>query len=117
MTWKHDIDVHIIFVNSKQAYDSIDRNTLYHIMYELAIPTKLIRLVKSIMDMDDTEATIRIQNQLTNYFRVSQILKQGYGLAPTLFNLELKYAIRPMDVGKENLLINKAISATGSLCR
>lgn len=59
--------------------------------------------------MDDTVAAVRIQNQLSDMFNISKGLKQGDGLAPTLFNLALEYVIRQMDIGKENLLTNKTL--------
>lgn len=45
--WEFDIDVYQLFVDIKQAYDSIDRNKLYAIMLDFDIPPKLVRLVKA----------------------------------------------------------------------
>lgn len=46
--WEFDIDVYQLFVDFKQAYDSIDRNKLYSIM-DFDIPSKLVRLVMATM--------------------------------------------------------------------
>jgi sorting nexin-29 len=45
--WEHDIDLYQIFVNFKQAYDSIKREKLYTATQEMGISNKLIRLVRS----------------------------------------------------------------------
>src|ERR1700761_1702839 len=45
--WEHNISIHHLFVDFKQAYDSIIRNVLFGIMEEFGIPSKLIRLTKA----------------------------------------------------------------------
>lgn len=47
--WEFDVDVFQLFVDFKQAYDSIDRSKLYMIMLDLDIPPKLVRLVRATM--------------------------------------------------------------------
>lgn len=47
--WEFNIDVHQIFVDFKQAYDSIDRTILYHIMLKFGISGKLVLLIKMTM--------------------------------------------------------------------
>jgi sorting nexin-29 len=78
-----------IYVDFKQAYDSIQRNKLYTVMYELGLPPKLVRLVRA--TMTGTEAQVKVQTELTDTFEIRQGLKQGDRLAPMLFNLALEY--------------------------
>lgn len=59
------------------------------------------------MTMESTEAHIKIQNELSNPFTITQRLKQGDGLAPTLFNISLEYVIRKMSVDKSGILFYK----------
>lgn len=47
--WEFDIDVWQLFVDFRQAYDSINRNALCKIMSELGVPSKLVRITKSTM--------------------------------------------------------------------
>lgn len=54
--------------------------------------------------MENTVASVRINNKLTGPFQISHGLKQGDELVPTLFNLALEPAIRKIDVGRGNLL-------------
>jgi sorting nexin-29 len=90
--WEFDVDIYQLFVDFKQAYDSINREKLYRILLTFDIPAKLVKLIKA--TMNNTKCRVRIGGQLTDEFMVSQGLKQGDALAPTLFNLSLEYVIR-----------------------
>lgn len=57
-----------IFVYFRQAYDSIQRQEVYDILYELGSPEKLVNLVKA--TTTDTEAYVKAQNQLTHTFKI-----------------------------------------------
>ena len=45
--WERNITVHQLFVDFKQAYDSIDRTAVFEIMTEYGIPAKLVNLTKA----------------------------------------------------------------------
>jgi sorting nexin-29 len=77
--WENNLSVHQIYVDFKQAYDSIQRKKLYTIMYEFGLPPKLVGLVRA--TMTGTEAHVKVQTELTNTFEIRQGLKQGDGLA------------------------------------
>ena len=79
--WERDIDVYQIFVDFRQAYDSINRDKLYTIMHEFGIPGKLVRLTQ--VTMQQTEAQVKVDSQLTEPINITRGLKQGDGLAPT----------------------------------
>lgn len=89
-SWEHNINVHQIFGDFRQAYDSIERNKL---MNEFGIPGA-INLVKATMTM----------NQLTHQLKVSRGLKQGDGMASTLFDISLEYDIRKTAINPSNIL-------------
>jgi hypothetical protein len=44
--YEFNINVHQLYIDFKQAYDSINRKKLYDVLREMQIPAKLIRLVK-----------------------------------------------------------------------
>jgi len=90
--WENNIKVHQICADIKQAYDSIDDDKLCTILCNAGIPGKLVRLIKA--TMKDAEAQVKVQGQLTEQLKIRQGLKQGDRLAPSLFNLVLKYVIR-----------------------
>jgi hypothetical protein len=50
--------VHHLFVNFKEAYDSVRRETLYNILIEFGIPRELLGLIK--MCLNETYNRVRI---------------------------------------------------------
>jgi hypothetical protein len=57
--YKYDIDIHCIFINFKQAFDSINRNKLHKSLYSLGIPRKLMNLIKD--SLTNTKGKVVIQ--------------------------------------------------------
>jgi hypothetical protein len=55
-----NIEIHVLFIDFKQAFDSVDRQKTMHILQELRIPNKLVRLIK--MTLQNTEASVKIEN-------------------------------------------------------
>jgi sorting nexin-29 len=109
--WEFNINVYQIYIDFKQAYDSIQWEKLYKIMHEFNIPHKLIRLVRA--TIKNSEAQVKIQAQLKEPFKIKQGLKQGDGLAPSLFNLALEYAIRKLTVNVKRMLEFQATQVVG----
>ena len=60
------ISIHLLFVDFKSAYDSIDREQMYASMSELNMPQKLIRLVR--MTMSYMQSQVKIQLKLSAPF-------------------------------------------------
>lgn len=46
---EYNIPIYHLFIDFKPAYDSIIRDKLYVVMYELGIPKKLVRMTKATM--------------------------------------------------------------------
>jgi hypothetical protein len=61
--YEFNINVHQVYIDFKQAYDSMDRKKLYDVVREMQIPAKLIRLVK--ITLKNTKAKIRVQGQVS----------------------------------------------------
>jgi sorting nexin-29 len=93
--YEHNEDLHMIFADFKQAFDSIDRYKLYQVMEDMKIPYKLIRLVK--MTMKNTIARVKVTNKLSNSFTFNAGVRQSDSLSTTLFNLALHYAVQKID--------------------
>jgi hypothetical protein len=62
-TYEFNVDIHQLFIDYKQAYDSINRQQMYKIMKEFGIPEKLINLVK--MTLRRTLNKVQISGKLT----------------------------------------------------
>ena len=46
---KHGLDLHVLFIDFKHAFDSINRKRLFEAMDKMGIPQKLIRLTRMTM--------------------------------------------------------------------
>lgn len=109
--WEFNIDVYQLFIDFKQAYDSIDRGKLLAAMLDFEIHPKLVRLVGC--TMQGTRCQVKVDRELTSGIEVSQGLKQGDGLAPMLFNLALEYAMRRARADTRATFMEKSVQITG----
>lgn len=109
--WEYNIDIYQLFVDFKQAYDSIDRERLYTVLLDFNIPHKLVRLIRT--TMMNSRCTVKITQAQTNTFEVSQGLKQGDGLATALFILALESIIRNTPVDVNAMVTSKSRQIVG----
>ena len=65
------IEMHVLFIDFKQAFDSVDRQKTVQILQELRIPSKLVRIVK--MTLQNTEASVKIENLIGCRIRKNQL--------------------------------------------
>jgi len=90
--YEYNKELHMISVDFKQAYDSINRDQLWIALANLGIPNKLIRMIK--ICNSNTLCKVRWQGELSLHFEVKSGLKQGNTLSPILFNLALEKVVR-----------------------
>ena len=81
-----------MFIDFKQAFDSIFRDRLIEDMKRMEIPSKLIRLSK--MTMDGSQAKAISNGRLTRPIKIEIGVRQGDALSTTLFNIVLDGAVR-----------------------
>jgi hypothetical protein len=82
--YEYNIEMRVLFIDFKQAFDSVDRQKTIQILQELRIPNKLVRLIK--MTLQNTEASVKIENLTSKPFFVSSGVRQGDPLSATIFN-------------------------------
>jgi hypothetical protein len=91
-SYEYDIELHILFIDFKQAFDNINRRSLVEQMQQMKIPEKLIKLTK--MTMDNSKARISTTEGVTNEINIERGVRQGDALSTTLFNIALDGAIK-----------------------
>ena len=106
--WEYNKTSYHIFVDFRQAYDSVHRASLWNILKSFHIPAKLIRLIQ--MCYTNTKCRIRVGGEYTRPFDIQGGLKQGCPLSTLLFNLVLEWIMRhtpqtetPMHIGNATL--------------
>lgn len=77
-----------MYIDFKQAYDSVDRGKLFQAMIELGIPKKFVKLTK--MRFKNTQITVKIKGAFPDQFRIETRLRQSDVLSVTLFNIFLE---------------------------
>lgn len=98
--------IYALFVDFKQAYDSINRERLYEIMKKLGVPTKLVRLVK--MTLEGSTNKVSYNGETSDAFIVRQGLRQGDPLSTVLFNVALEKIIRDSGINRCGTLFTKS---------
>ena len=98
---EQNVSLYSTYVDLTKAFDTVSRDGLWKIMRKYGCPTKFVSLVRQFHD--EMEARVQDDGEYSEAFPVSNGVKQGCVLAPTLFSLMfsamLSDAFRDGDVG------------------
>ncbi|KAI8500865.1 hypothetical protein Bbelb_216830 [Branchiostoma belcheri] len=85
-----------------KAFDTVSRKSLWMILERLGCPPKFIRMV--IQLHEDQRGQVRSNNDLSEHFPITNGVKQGYVLAPTLFTIFFSMMLQQAteDLGDED---------------
>jgi hypothetical protein len=72
--WEYNEAVHQLFVDFKNAYDSVRKEVLYNILIEFGIPIKMVRLL--LMCLNETYSRVLVGKHLSDMFPIRNGLKQ-----------------------------------------
>lgn len=97
----------MVFVDYKQAYDSINREELWNTLTYFGIPKKYVNMVK--LCSNKTECKVKFLGEFSSAFEVKSGLRQGDALSPTLFNLGLEKVIQEINHSHQVEVVNKEI--------
>jgi sorting nexin-29 len=100
-------ELHLLFIDFRQAYDSINRKELWKGLELLGIPKKYINLVK--ICNEKTICKIRYLQNYSKTFEVKSGLCQGDALSPTLFNLVLEKIVRDANEQRSMDIIGESV--------
>jgi hypothetical protein len=82
------LDLHFLFIDFNQTYDSIGKTHFYEILKESRTSKKLVNLIR--MKLLDSDGKVNTQGQLTEETGKERGLRQGDALSTTLFNSVLE---------------------------
>ena len=102
--WEYNKNLYQIYIDYRQAYDSIHRTSMWQILKEYGIPQKLITMIKACYN--NSKCCIKLGKKTSAPFTVESGLRQGCMLSPILFNLVLEMAIRATAHIHQGALIN-----------
>jgi len=91
--------VHQLFIDFKEAYESVRKEVLYIIN-----PKTLVRLIK--ICHSENYSTIPAGKHLSDMFLIRNGFKQGDTLSPLLFNFAVGYTTRRVQVNQDGLKLN-----------
>lgn len=106
-----NITTHHLFVDFKAAYDTVNRQELWNIMYEFNFPSKLIRLLKA--TLNGVQCYVRVAGNLSTPFESVNGLRQGDALSCILFNVALEGVIRRAGIQTGGTIFNRSIQIIG----
>jgi len=92
---EYKIELNELFIDFKQAFDTVYRSQMIETLKLMEIPNKLIRLIK--MTMQNTRAVVETVHGRSENFSINTGLRQGDALSTLLFNLVLEGIIRKLD--------------------
>jgi sorting nexin-29 len=89
--YEYNTDLHMLFIDFRQAFDSIYRNQLFMALESYGIPEKIIRLIK--MTLSDNTSKVLVANNSSKHFNISTGVRQGDALSAALFNVALNMVL------------------------
>ena len=107
--YEYNTEMHVLFIDFKQDFDSVDKQKTIQTLQELRIPNKLVRLIK--MTIQNMEASVKIEILTSKPFSVSSGVHQGDPLSATIFNLILNSVIKKLNLRGDVSLKLKQIAA------
>ena len=97
-----------MYVDYRQAYDSIHRPALWNILRYFKIPEKLIRVIRSLYN--NSRGRVKVAGELTEVFGVETGLRQGCPLSCVLFNLTLEWILRHTPPSQDAVCMTNGVS-------
>ena len=77
--------LYVAFINFKKAYDTVNRNILWSVLFHSGFQGKTLRNLKAMCR--SVQASVMSKSEVSGYFECFQGLKQGCVASPVLFSL------------------------------
>jgi retron-type reverse transcriptase len=109
-----NIELHNVFIDYTQAFDSTDRNKVLDNLKYCDVPIKLISLVA--LTLEDSKAIAKVNNEYSNKFEVHRGVKQGDPLSATLLSIAIDVIIRKLDIrGNFSSRLKQCVAYAGDI--
>ena len=82
---EQNVDLYMTFVDLTKAFDTVSRDGLWKIMAKFGCPPRFIAMVRQFHD--GMQARVQNDGEFSEPFEVTNGVKQGCVLAPTLFSM------------------------------
>ena len=82
---EQNVDIYMTFVDLTKAFDTVSRDGLWKIMAKFGCPPRFIAMVRQFHD--GMQARVQNDGEFSEPFEVTNGVKQGCVLAPTLFSM------------------------------
>ena len=103
---KKDTPLYLCFIDLTKAYDSVDRTLLWDVLARFGLPLRMPAVIRQFHD--GMQACVRLNDgECSDEFDVGQGLRQGYVLAPLLFNI---FFTAVLHVAEKRFLADAAIT-------
>ena len=81
---EHNLPLFLLFIDCEKAYDKVNRDELWEIMYN-KIPKCLLNTTKCIYR--NTKVRIKFNDGISEPIHINKGVRRGCGLSPVLFNI------------------------------
>ena len=82
---EQNMGLYATFIDLTKAFDTVSRTGLWLILERLGCPPKFLQMVMQLHE--NQRGQVRLTGDLSEPFRISNGVKQGCFLAPTLFSI------------------------------
>jgi sorting nexin-29 len=93
---EYNIDLHNIFIDFSQAFDTVNRDAIYNSLTKYNIPDKLTKLIK--LTTLRTKMKVKVNNSYCEWFEIKTGVKQGEPLSSLLFSVVLDSVITSLEI-------------------
>ena len=93
---EYNIDLHNIFIDFSQVFDTVNRDGIYNSLTKYNIPDKLIKLIK--LTMQRTKMKVKVNNSYSEWFETKAGVRQGDPLSALLFSVVLDSVITNLEI-------------------
>jgi hypothetical protein len=94
--YEYNIELHNIFVDFSQAFDTVNRDVIYNSLIKHNILNKLISPIK--LTMQQTKMKVKVNNSYSEWFETKRGVRQGDPLSALLFSVVLNSVMDNLEV-------------------